>query len=161
MSVDLDFDWFPEEEIIDSFFNVYSSEPVLITRTIDGATKTTKFFKDELVGDLILKEVKAVPPFICLKIGEKVEDEIDLASSGNSVIITAWVIVDSVVAARTKLIAEKEAKRLMRNHKQLAYNNYPDGNLIIIESHSFLMNNRKNNELHEVHWRTFFKVGYR
>ncbi len=155
------FDWYPEEDIINYFYNLFSAHARLITRTIDDKPKTTKFIKDRLVGDLSKDEVKTLAPYLCIKIGQKVEDEADLESSGDSVIITLWAVVDTVIAARTKLIAEKEGNRFTRNMKKVAYDENPEANLIIVKSDSFLMNNDKNNDLHEVHWRTYFKVGYR
>ncbi len=153
-------DWIPEEEIINIFYNILSQSTNLQTIEIDSLTKTTTFYKNQDIGDLRELEVRYECPIICLKLGQRVDD--DFNNNSDELIIKAFVIIDSSVSADTKEIAELNSKNFQRLIKNIIFfENKYQGNLRIISMKGFLVNPYRNGERYEVTWRNFIEIEYR
>lgn len=153
-------DWIPEEEIIDIFYNILSQSTNLQTIEIDSLIKTTNFHKNKDIGDLRELEVRYECPIICLKLGQRVDD--DFNNNSSELIIKTFVIIDSSISADTKETAELNSKKLQRLIKNtLFFENKYQGNLRIISMKGFLVNPYRNGERYEVTWRNFIEIEYR
>lgn len=152
------YDWFPEEEIIQYFYNLFSNSDIIKTRIINGVEKKTQFEKDQLLTDLQNLDVRYSCPFLGLKIGPRVDDA--LTDNSSQIDIDALVIVDTSISASTRVIAEKESLRFKRHLQTLIYKNRYESNLIIIGVKSFILNPDQNSENKEITWRSFIEVKY-
>ena len=100
--------WIPEKEIIDIIFKILSESSNLQTIEVDALTKTTNFYKNQDIGDLRELDVKYECPIICVKLGQRVDD--DFNNNSDELIIKALVIIDSSISADIKASAELYSK---------------------------------------------------
>jgi len=152
--------WIPEQEIVDSFFKILSESTNLQTIEINSLTKTTTFYKNQDIGDLRELDVKYECPILCVKLGQRVDDEFN--NNSDELIIKTFVIIDSSISADTKELAENYSKIFQRKIKNvLFFENKYQGNLKLISIKSFLVNPYRNGERFEVTWRNFIEIEYR
>lgn len=153
-------DWIPEKEIIDIIFTILSESTNLQIIEIDSLTKSTTFYKNQDIGDLRELDVKYECPILCVKLGQRVDDEFN--NNSDELIIKAFVIIDSSISADTKELAENYSKIFQRKIKNiLFFENKYQGNLRILGMKGFLVNPYRNGERFEVTWRNFIEIEYR
>lgn len=152
------YEWFPEEELVNYFYNLFSNSELLKNRSINGVDRKTTFYKDQCIDDLQDFDVKYSCPALCVKFGPRVDDNLNQNSS--QIDIDALILIDASISAPTKATAEKEALRFKRHIQNLIYEHRYEGNLIIVGMKTFILNPNQNSENKEVTWRIFIEVKY-